>query len=56
MAYQLTCADTGADCPGPFPAATLEELMDHVKVHAQHAHPDMQPPPPEVVQQLIKEV
>ncbi len=56
MAYQLTCADTGADCPGSFTAATKEELMEHVKIHAQYAHPDMQPPPPEAIEQMIKEV
>jgi predicted small metal-binding protein len=56
MAYQLTCADTGAKCPFTVTTEGREELVEHVKVHARVAHPDMTPPPPEVVESLIKTV
>ncbi|MDO8309317.1 MAG: DUF1059 domain-containing protein [Actinomycetota bacterium] len=58
MAYSLTCADTGADCPGAFTASTTEELGAHLQVHAQHAHPDManSPEAAAMVQGLIKTV
>ena len=39
--YSLDCKDTGADCAGSFTAESRDELMEHVKVHAQHAHPEM---------------
>lgn len=39
--YSLDCKDTGADCTGSFTAESRDELLEHVKVHAQHAHPDM---------------
>lgn len=42
MAYSLHCADTGNDCPGEFRTETEDELMQHVQLHAQTAHPDMQ--------------
>ncbi len=41
MAYTLRCADTGADCPGNFTTSTRDELMQHVTMHAQTAHPEM---------------
>ena len=41
MAYSLRCADTGAECPGEFRVETEDELMAHVQLHAQTAHPDM---------------
>ena len=41
MAYSLRCADTGNDCPGEFTTETQDELMQHVQMHAQTAHPDM---------------
>lgn len=53
MAYSVTCADTGADCPGSFTTATKEELMEHLKVHIDSAHPGMEVSP-EQVDQLIK--
>lgn len=56
MAYKISCADTGADCAGSFTTETKEELMEHVKIHAQHSHPDMTPPPPEAIATMIKEV
>ncbi len=56
MAYKLTCADTGAKCPFTVTTEGREELMEHVKVHARTAHPEMAPPPPDVVEKLIKTV
>ena len=41
MAYSLRCADTGNDCPGEFRTDTEDELMQHVQLHAQVAHPGM---------------
>jgi predicted small metal-binding protein len=41
MAYSLACKDMGGDCPGAFTTQTQEELMEHVQLHAQTAHPDM---------------
>lgn len=42
MAYQLTCADTGADCPASFTTESQEELLEHVVMHARAAHPDLE--------------
>ena len=41
MAYSLRCADSRANCPGEFTTETEEELMRHVEMHAQTAHPEM---------------
>lgn len=41
MPYSIRCADSGADCPGEFRTETEDELMSHVQLHAQTAHPDM---------------
>ena len=56
MAYSISCADSGAECPGSFTTETKEELMEHIKIHAQTAHADMQPPSADFVASLIKEV
>jgi predicted small metal-binding protein len=56
MAYKLTCADTGAKCPFTVTTEGREELVEHVKIHARMSHPEMPPPPPEVVETLIKTV
>jgi predicted small metal-binding protein len=56
MGYQLTCAETGADCPFTVTTKTKEELMQHVAVHAKSAHPEMAPPPPEMIEKLIHQV
>jgi predicted small metal-binding protein len=50
MAYSLRCADTGANCPGTFTTETEAELMDHVKLHAAQAHPDLELTPDTVEQ------
>ena len=41
MTYSLTCADTGANCPGSFTTENQDELMEHVMLHAQRAHPEL---------------
>jgi len=41
MPYSLRCADTGIVCHGAFTTETEDELMQHVQMHAQTAHPDM---------------
>ena len=58
MAKQITCRDAGMDCPGQFKVETEDELMQHVQVHAQVAHPDMEVTPEfqRQVKTLIKTV
>jgi predicted small metal-binding protein len=58
MAYSLTCADSGTKCPGKFVTETEKELMDHVKMHMQVQHPEMNknPPPPDQLKKLVKQV
>lgn len=41
MAHKVTCADTGADCPGEFTTGTKEELLEHLKVHVDSSHPGL---------------
>jgi predicted small metal-binding protein len=57
MAKSLACADMGmADCPGMFKVGTEEELFEHVGLHVQRAHPQLEMSP-ELVEQakgLIK--
>ena len=45
MAYAMACADLGAPCPGSFTTESEDELWQHVSLHAQQAHPDMQMTP-----------
>jgi predicted small metal-binding protein len=56
VAYTLRCRDGGADCPGEFTTETQEELMKHVQLHIEEAHPEMQGTPVESVQPLVREV
>lgn len=57
MAYKLVCAETGAKCAFEVVSETREELMEHVKIHARMAHPEMKtPPPPETINKLIHAV
>jgi len=58
MAYSLACADTGADCPGKFITEGKDELVEHVMLHAERAHPDLAGNPDlgAMVQTLIKQV
>lgn len=54
MAMMLRCADSGAKCSFQVTADTFDELMEHVKVHQVHAHPEMKAPPsPEQVRAMI---
>lgn len=58
MAYKLVCAETGAKCPFEVVAPTQDELMEHVRVHAKMAHPEMaaNPPSPEMIAKLVHNV
>jgi len=58
MALKLVCAETGATCPFEVVAATKDELMQHVGIHAKMAHPEMaaNPPSQETIENLIREV
>lgn len=42
MTYSVTCADTGADCPGHFKTETKDELVDHLKLHVDASHPGLE--------------
>jgi predicted small metal-binding protein len=42
MAYSVACKDSGADCPGSFTTETKDELIKHVELHAQVAHPGLE--------------
>lgn len=58
MAYQLSCADTGSECPASFTTESQEELMEHAVMHARAAHPDLQltPETQQQISGLIKTV
>ena len=42
MAYSLTCADSGTECPGQFTTESKEELIKHVEMHVGEAHPGLE--------------
>ena len=58
MAFKLACADSGAKCPFVVITEKKEELFQHVMVHAKASHPEMvaAPPPPEMLEKLIRVV
>jgi predicted small metal-binding protein len=58
MAYELTRAETGANCPFDVTSATRDELLEHLKVHVKMAHPELasKPPSPDIVAKLIHQV
>ncbi|HEX4567248.1 MAG TPA: DUF1059 domain-containing protein [Vicinamibacterales bacterium] len=56
MAYKLVCADTGAQCPFEVVADSKDELMQHVQIHAKMAHPEKNPPPPDVIDKMLHRV
>lgn len=58
MAFSITCADSGAKCPGKFVTESEKELMEHVKIHMAASHPEMlkNPPPPEALKKMIRKV
>ena len=39
--YSITCADSGTDCAATFTTEDKGELMEHAKMHATNAHPEM---------------
>jgi len=41
MAYKLSCAETGAKCDFEVVTEKKDELLEHVKIHAKMAHPEM---------------
>jgi len=53
VAYSITCADAGTDCPASFTTETKDELMKHVEMHANEAHPDLDLQP-EQIEPLVK--
>ncbi len=42
MSVTMTCADLGLECPGKFTTTTDDELLAHVALHAEKAHPDIE--------------
>jgi predicted small metal-binding protein len=42
MAVTMKCADLGGDCVGEFTTEGVDELMDHVAMHASKVHPDLE--------------
>jgi len=58
MALMLRCADSGAKCPFEVTADTMEELMEHVKIHSKHAHPELAKTPPtaEQIKAMVHQV
>ena len=58
MALMLRCADSGAKCAFEVTADTMEELMEHEKIHAAHSHPELakKPPSPEQIKAMIHQV
>ena len=54
MAFSIKCADAGTDCSGAFTTETKEELMKHVALHAQEAHPELDLDPQQV-EALVRE-
>jgi predicted small metal-binding protein len=58
MAYSISCADSGAKCPGKFVTETEKELLEHVKLHMATSHPEMvkNPPAPEALKKMVKQV
>jgi predicted small metal-binding protein len=53
VAYSIRCADAGTDCPGQFTTESKEELVKHVELHAQEAHPGLDLAP-EQIDALVK--
>ncbi len=41
MTYSVVCSDAASDCPGRFTTETKEELLKHLEIHGQTAHPDL---------------
>lgn len=58
MAVSMQCADLTGTCPAVFTTDTEEELLEHVALHAQRAHPEVELTPQvvEQVQGLVRTV
>ena len=58
MAYRVSCADAGSECPGSFTTATEDELMEIVHVHQKIAHPEINisPDTDAYVKTIVKQV
>jgi predicted small metal-binding protein len=54
MAHSIECADAGTGCPASFTTESKEELMKHVELHVQEAHPDLDLEPQQV-EALVRE-
>jgi predicted small metal-binding protein len=54
MAYSIECADAGTGCAASFKTETKEELMKHVELHVQEAHPG-QDFDPQQAESLVRE-
>ena len=42
MAYSVSCADMGANCPASFTTESRDELIEHSVTHTKAAHPEME--------------
>ena len=42
MAYTVSCANFGANCPGSFTTESRDELKDHAVMHMERAHSDIE--------------
>jgi predicted small metal-binding protein len=50
MAVTIRCADLSGQCDGEFTTEGMDELLEHVALHAGKVHPDLELTP-EVVEQ-----
>ncbi len=41
MAYSVVCSDAVPGCPARFTTETKKELLKHVEIHGQTAHPGL---------------
>ena len=42
MAYSVSCADMGANCPGSFTTESKDELVEHAVMHTKAAHSEIE--------------
>ena len=56
MAHKISCADAGENCPGEFTCESKDELVEHAKIHMERSHADMELPPPDKIDDLIRTV
>lgn len=41
ITFSAVCSDTVPGCPGRFTTETKKELLKHVEIHSQTAHPGL---------------